>query len=122
MDLDQPLGQLENNTTQSTSSIDPALVIAIRDILSNDDRWIIPELKAVCQLAWAIILRARSHALPDGKKQQYNYEKKYHFFISLGHIYSEDIEALADTAVEAHVFAFLSDIVIKSCLFQQEVI
>jgi hypothetical protein len=43
------------------------LLIAIRDILSNDERWIIPELKAVCQLAWAIILRARSHALPDGK-------------------------------------------------------
>ena len=42
--------------------------------------------------------------------------------VSLGHIYSEDIEALADTAVEAHVFAFLSDIVIRSSLFQQEVI
>ncbi|CAF4273773.1 unnamed protein product, partial [Rotaria sordida] len=36
------------------------------------------------------------------------------------HIYSEDIEALADTAVEAHVFAFLSEIVIKNSLFQQE--
>jgi hypothetical protein len=37
-------------------------------------------------------------------------------------VYSEDIEALADTAVEAHVFAFLSETVIKSSLFQQEVI
>lgn len=36
-------------------------------------------------------------------------------------MYSEDIEALADTAVEAHVFAFLSETVIKSSLFQQEV-
>lgn len=42
-------------------------------------------------------------------------------FAFAGHIYSEDIEALADTAVEAHVFAFLSEIVIKSPLFQQEV-
>ena len=42
-------------------------------------------------------------------------------FFVIGHIYSEDIEALADTAVEAHVFAFLSETVIKSCLFQQEV-
>ena len=42
-------------------------------------------------------------------------------FAFTGHIYSEDIEALADTAVEAHVFAFLSEIVIKSPLFQQEV-
>ncbi|CAF0744007.1 unnamed protein product [Rotaria sordida] len=100
---DQPLSSLEDNTTiTTTSSIDPTLIIAIRDILSNDERWIIPELKAVCQLAWAIILRARSHTLPDG------------------HIYSEDIEALADTAVEAHVFAFLSEIVIKNPLFQQE--
>ncbi|CAF3059288.1 unnamed protein product [Rotaria socialis] len=99
---DQPLSPLEDNTTTSPSSIDPALIIAIRDILSNDERWIIPELKAVCQLAWAIILRARSHTLPDG------------------HIYSEDIEALADIAVEAHVFAFLSETVIKSSLIQQE--
>ncbi|CAF1345621.1 unnamed protein product [Adineta steineri] len=99
---DQPLSPLDNNTTTSTSPIDPALLIAIRDLLSNDERWIIPELKAVCQLAWAIILRARSHTLPDG------------------HIYSEDIEALADTAVEAHVFAFLSETVIKSSLFEQE--
>jgi len=65
--LDQPLSPLENSTTTSPSSIDPALIIAIRDILSNDERWIVPELKAVCQLAWAIILRARSHTLPDGK-------------------------------------------------------
>jgi hypothetical protein len=43
------------------------------------------------------------------------------FFVS-GHVYSEDIEALADTAVEAHVFAFLSEAVIKNSLFQQEVI
>jgi hypothetical protein len=64
---DQPYSPLEHNTTTCTSSIDPALIIAIRDILANDDRWIIPELKAVCQLAWAIILRARSHTLPDGK-------------------------------------------------------
>ncbi|CAF4368571.1 unnamed protein product, partial [Rotaria sordida] len=64
----QPLSSLEDNTTiTTTSSIDPTLIIAIRDILSNDERWIIPELKAVCQLAWAIILRARSHTLPDGK-------------------------------------------------------
>ncbi|CAF2870744.1 unnamed protein product [Rotaria sp. Silwood2] len=100
---DQPLSPLEDNTTTTTtSSIDPALITSIRDILSNDERWIVPELKAVCQLAWAIILRARSHTLPDG------------------HIYSEDIEALADTAVEAHVFAFLSETVTKSSLFQQE--
>ncbi|UJR23726.1 hypothetical protein I4U23_026706 [Adineta vaga] len=99
---DQPLTSLDNNTTTSSSSIDPTLLTTIRDILSNDERWIVPEMKAVCQLAWAIILRARSHTLPDG------------------HIYSEDIEALADTAVEAHVFAFLSEIVIKSSLFEQE--
>jgi hypothetical protein len=42
--------------------------------------------------------------------------------VFIGHVYSEDIESLADTAVEAHVFAFLSETVIKSCLFQQEVI
>ncbi|CAF1569836.1 unnamed protein product [Adineta ricciae] len=99
---DQPLISLDNNTTTSTSSIDPALLTTIRDLLSNDERWIVPEMKAVCQLAWAIILRARSHILPDG------------------HIYSEDIETLADTAVEAHVFAFLSETVIKSSLFEQE--
>lgn len=65
--LDQPLSPLEENTTTPSSPIDPALIVAIRDVLSNDERWIIPELKAVCQLAWAIILRARSHTLPDGK-------------------------------------------------------
>ena len=40
---------------------------------------------------------------------------------TVGHVYSEDIEALADTAVETHVFAFLAETIIKSCLFQQEV-
>ncbi len=81
MILDQPLSPLENQTTTSTSSIDPTLIISIRDILSNDDRWIIPELKAVCQLAWAIILRARSHTLPDGNYKQLNFyiKNKYSF-------------------------------------------
>jgi hypothetical protein len=48
-------------------------------------------------------------------------DKKAIVFFLIGHVYSEDIEALADTAVEAHVFAFLSEIVIKSSLFEQEV-
>ena len=70
-DLDQPTSPLDNTTTTSTSAIDPALIIGIRDLLSNDDRWIIPELKAVCQLVWAVILRARLHTLPDGNDNQY---------------------------------------------------
>ena len=61
---------MDNNTTASSSSIDPTLLTTIRDILSNDERWIVPEMKAVCQLAWAIILRARSHTLPDGKEKR----------------------------------------------------
>lgn len=100
--------------------IDPALITSIRDLLSTEDRWIIPELKAVCQLAWAVILRARFHTLPDGNHRNSLIQRPLSFAF-LGHIYSEDIEALADTAVEAHVFAFLSEIVIKSSLFQQEV-
>jgi len=63
---DQTLSPLDNNTTTTNPLIDPTLINAIREILSNDERWIIPELRAVCQLAWAVILRARSHALPDG--------------------------------------------------------
>lgn len=99
---DQQLSPLETNGTPSNSSIDPNLIATIREFLSNDEKWIVPELKAVCQLSWAICLRARSHTLPDG------------------HIYSEDIEALADAAVESHVFAFLLENLIKSSLFQQE--
>lgn len=94
---------MQNHGLSSNSWIDPNLIKTIGDLLSNDERWLIPELKAVCQLAWVIILRSRSHTLPDGV------------------IYSEDIEALADTAVSAHVFAFLSEAVIKSSLFQTEV-
>jgi hypothetical protein len=67
--LDQPISLLENGANTTTSLIDPELITAIQNLLSNEDRWIIPELKAVCQLAWAVILRARFHTLPDGYHQ-----------------------------------------------------
>lgn len=56
------------------------LLTTIRDLLSNDERWVVPEVKAVCQLAWAIILRARSHILPDGTKNFLRKQYDYHVF------------------------------------------
>ncbi|CAF1156078.1 unnamed protein product [Didymodactylos carnosus] len=98
---DQPLSPSTPLTAGTT--IDPAFITAIHDTLTSDERWVIPELKAVCQLAWAITLRARLQALTEA-----------------GINNAEDIETLADMAVESHVFAFMIHTVIKSPLFQQE--